>query len=71
LHAWSVFREVVIFGLGVLVVLDALGLTGGGRSLGELALGLVMIGLLPLDRLLGAFDSLWPRRRARCPEEPC
>jgi hypothetical protein len=68
MHAWTVVREVVTFGLGVAVILDALALTGGGRSMGELVVGLVMVGLLPLDRLLGAVNLA--RLGRRCPAGP-
>jgi hypothetical protein len=44
----------VTFWLGVAVVLDALAATSGGRDIGELVVGLVMVGVLPLDQLVGA-----------------
>lgn len=58
---WLIFRRVVIFLLGVAVILDALDVTGSGRNIGEMVVGLVMIGLLPLDDLIGALQRV--RRR--------
>lgn len=49
---WLIFREVVTFTLGVVVMIDGLDITGSGRNIGELIVGLVMIGVLPLERLL-------------------
>jgi hypothetical protein len=49
---WQAIREVVTFALGVAVIVDSF--FTHDRSVGELVVGLVMIGVLPLDRLLGA-----------------
>ncbi len=49
---WQLTREVVTFALGVAVVLDAL--LEPHTSVPELVVGLVMIGVLPLERLLAA-----------------
>jgi hypothetical protein len=49
---WQAIREVVTFALGVAVILDSL--ISGDHSFGELIAGLVMIGILPLDRLIAA-----------------
>jgi hypothetical protein len=59
---WQLTREVVTFALGVAVILDTL-ISEHWRT-GELLAGLVMIGILPLDRLLGAIG----RRPSRPPE---
>ena len=61
---WPLLRRVIIFFLGCAVIIDALDVTGTGRNIGEMIVGLVMIGLLPLDDLVGAIDRVRrPRRR--------
>jgi hypothetical protein len=47
---WRPLRRVVTFGLGVAVILDAL--IDNVPGVGRLIVGLVMIGVLPLDDLL-------------------
>ena len=61
-HAWRQTRELVTFTLGVVVMLDALDVTGSGRNIGEMIVALVMIGILPLDRLLALIDRRTSRR---------
>jgi hypothetical protein len=56
---WLIFREVVTFTLGVVVMIDGLDVTGTGRNIGELIVGLVMIGVLPIERLLSVV--VWRR----------
>lgn len=51
---WQPFRRVVIFGLGCAVVLE--GLVSPQDRIVELIAGLVMVGVLPLDDLLRAFN---------------
>jgi hypothetical protein len=53
---WYVFRRVVIFLLGVAVIVDAL--VDKDPQAGELVIGVIMIGVLPLDDLA----QLIPRR---------
>lgn len=59
-RVWTAFagaRRVVVFVLGVLVVIDSL--IGDHDNLGELAIGAVMVGVLPLDGLLAWATSPW------------
>ena len=46
---WSGVRHAVVFVLGVLVILD--GLSGAGDPWPEVAIGAIMVGVLPIDRL--------------------
>jgi hypothetical protein len=59
---WGWFRRVSIFVLGVLVILDAL-YAQAAVSMGELVVGLLMIGVLPLDDLLRAAQRPHLRRK--------
>jgi hypothetical protein len=47
---WSDVRHAVVFVLGVLVIVDAL--TEPGDPWPQLGIGAVMVGVLPLDRLV-------------------
>ena len=47
---WLWTRRIVSFGLGVWVIVDSL--TEQTASVGKLIIGLVMIGVLPLDDLV-------------------
>lgn len=60
---WPAAREVITFVLGVAVILDALDVTGTGRNIGEMIVGLVMIGILPLDRLMNVIAEVRRPRR--------
>ena len=53
---WYIFRRVVIFFLGVAIIVDAL--VDDNPTAGELVIGVIMIGVLPLDDLA----QLVPRR---------
>lgn len=53
---WFLFRRVVIFALGVAVIVDSL--VDNDPTAGELIIGVIMIGVLPLDDLA----QLIPRR---------
>jgi hypothetical protein len=55
---WRWVREVITFALGVAVIIDAL--TSATTPLSELIVGLVMVGVLPLERLLAVIGD---RRR--------
>jgi hypothetical protein len=55
---FSLVRRVVVFGLGCWVIGNAL--VNPEERLGQLAVGMVMVGVLPIDNLLGWRD----RRRA-------
>jgi uncharacterized membrane protein HdeD (DUF308 family) len=48
---WLLFRRIVIFLLGVLVILDSL-YEKDTASVGKLVVGIIMIGVLPLDDLV-------------------
>jgi hypothetical protein len=48
---WLVIRRIVIFALGVTVILDSL-LEKQTASVGKLVVGLIMIGVLPLEDLI-------------------
>lgn len=50
---WQWFKRITIFLLGVLVILDSL-LEKTYASIGKLIVGLLMIGVMPLDDLLRA-----------------
>lgn len=50
-HWWLLFRRIVIFLLGVLVILDSL-YEKETASVGKLVVGIIMIGVLPLDDLV-------------------
>ena len=56
---WQLTREVVTFALGVAVVLDAL--LDPHTSVPELVVGLVMVGVLPLERLLAVIARRTPQ----------
>ena len=64
---FETIRRLVVFGLGVLVILE--GLYGKGDPITELIVGAVMVGVLPLDDLVK-----WRRRpapdAAETPPEP-
>lgn len=50
---WSIFnvlRRVIVFSLGVLVILESLG--DRSDAVAELVIGMVMVGILPLDDFL-------------------
>lgn len=50
-------RQFVIFLLGVAVILDAL--VAPGANIGELIVGLVLLGVVPLDNALMALADRW------------
>lgn len=50
-HWWDVFRRVVVFLLGVVVIIDSL-IEKQTASVGKLIVGLIMVGVLPLDDLV-------------------
>lgn len=54
--SWSAVRRFVIFALGVGVVIEALTNTNDNQ-VADLIIGLVMIGVLPLDDLLRAYGQ--------------
>jgi len=57
------FRRVVIFLLGTVVILDSL-VEKQTASVGKLIVGLLMVGALPVDDLLRLIDERrGPRRR--------
>jgi hypothetical protein len=56
---WLWIRRIVIFGLGSAVILDAL--ITNTVSIGELVIGLIMIGVLPLDDLARYLQRKPPR----------
>jgi len=56
---WDWVRRVTIFLLGVLVIIDSL-VEKQYASVGKLIVGLLMVGVLPLDDLL---RIVTPRRR--------
>jgi len=45
---WSEIRHAIVFGLGVLVIVDAL--RGNGDPWPALGIGALMVGVLPIDR---------------------
>jgi hypothetical protein len=53
-------RRLVMFLLGVAVIIDAL--TAPQNVIGELVVGMVLIGLVPIDEYIGVLNT---RRRAR------
>lgn len=58
---WSIFegiRRVVIFALGVLIFLDGLILADSTIAVTELILGMIMVGILPVDTLFTRFVNL-------------
>lgn len=48
---WDIFRRVAAFLLGVAVIIDAL-IESNSASVGKLVVGLIMVGVLPLDDLI-------------------
>lgn len=58
---WEWFRRITIFLLGVLVILDSLA-EKTYASIGKLIVGLLMIGVMPLDDLLRAAGRGRPGR---------
>jgi hypothetical protein len=48
---WGVFRRIVTFLLGVAVILDSL-LEKNTATVGKLIVGLLLVGVLPLDDLV-------------------
>jgi hypothetical protein len=60
---WNYLREVVIFALGVGLIIDC-ALTPGGR-VSLLVTGLILIGLIPVDRLLARMGEGSGRERLR------
>jgi hypothetical protein len=50
-HWWFAFKRVVVFVLGVAVIIDSL-IEKNYPSVGKLIVGLLMVGVLPLDDLL-------------------
>jgi hypothetical protein len=56
---WALTRQVVVFLLGCLVVID--GVTTQGTHVSELLVGVFMLGLVPVDALLTRLP--WARRR--------
>lgn len=67
-RAWATFagvRRVVVFLLGVFVIVDSV--VGEHDSVGQLAIGAVMVGVLPLDGLVAWATAPWhtPARRER------
>ena len=64
-RAFLLVRRVVVFVLGVAVVVDAL-LDNDGATLGRLIVGLLMIGVLPIDYLVDIVHAARaPRGRER------
>jgi hypothetical protein len=57
---WLWTRRIVSFGLGVWVIVDSL--TEQAPSIGKLIIGLVMIGVLPLDDLFKTLTRAKDRR---------
>jgi hypothetical protein len=55
---FAAVRRVTVFGLGVWVIADALVET---ESIPMLIIGMVMVGVLPIDDLISS--ASWPRRR--------
>lgn len=47
---WPGLRRLVLFVLGVAVIVDAL--AGAGQQLGQLLVGSLLIGIIPVDELL-------------------
>jgi len=67
--AWPVIRHVVVFLLGCAVIIDAI--SQAATSWPEVAIGAVMVGVLPLDRLALTLREdrraeLRRRRRYQC-----
>jgi hypothetical protein len=57
---WGPVRRMVVFVLGIAVVIDAV--LGTGNHIGELVIGAVLLGIIPVDELL---DSLSRRFRGK------
>lgn len=58
---WPTFRRTVVFLLGCAVIIDAL--TQTTSSVGKLIIGLLMVGVLPVDDLLRLVRSERVRER--------
>lgn len=58
---WPGARRLVLFVLGVAVIIDAV--IAPGDQLGNLVVGVLLVGLVPVDEMLGRI--LPSRRRAR------
>jgi hypothetical protein len=58
---WGRFRRSVIFLLGAAIIIDSL--TDADQALGKLIAGLLMVGVLPIEDLIGLIVSRWGPRR--------
>lgn len=60
-HGWAALRRLVLFVLGCAVIIDAV--VGSPQHLGQLIVGLLLVGLVPVDELLGAITRPFRWRR--------
>ena len=61
---WLMFRRVVVFCLGVVVIIDSL-VEKHEASVGKLVVGLIMVGALPLDDLIAMIKSRWSKSESQ------
>jgi hypothetical protein len=60
-HWWGAFRRVIIFLLGVAIIIDSL--TDADQALGKLIAGLLMVGVFPIEDLIGLIVTrIGPKR---------
>lgn len=48
------FRRIVVFGLGVFIILDAL-IDDKDKLIPELIIGMIMVGILPVENVISSF----------------
>jgi hypothetical protein len=56
---WGPVRRIVVFLLGITVVIDAV--LGTGNHIGELVIGAVLLGIIPVDELLDSLSRKFRR----------
>jgi hypothetical protein len=57
---WPGLRRLVLFVLGVAVIVN--GIATQGQNVGQLVIGVILVGVVPLDELLGRLGRRWRPR---------